>query len=276
MPLNNPPVNGKRGDRNSADSTPAGEEPRLIHLTETESTNKFLQMLSETESIASGSIVLADFQTAGRGQGGNSWESETGENLTFSILFRPADVPANRSFVLSETVALSVKYTLDRYIPDVSVKWPNDIYCKDGKIAGILIENIIQQGKIIQSVIGIGMNINQTKFCSHASNAVSIARITGEHCDRMAVLDDFRRICAAQSVRVDNRCFDSIHRDYLRAVYRKDGFHQYADKNGVFEACIENIEPSGHLILRRTDGSRSRYTFKEVACIIAGNDPEIR
>jgi BirA family biotin operon repressor/biotin-[acetyl-CoA-carboxylase] ligase len=171
--------------------------------------------------------------------------------------------------------SLSVKYTLDKYIPDVSVKWPNDIYCKDEKIAGILIENIIRQDKIVRSVIGIGININQTKFCSYVPNAVSIARITGEPCDRMAVLNDFRRICAAQSVRVDHLCFDSIHRDYLRTVYRREGFHTYADPNGIFEARIENIEPSGHLILERTDGSRSRYTFKEVACIAAGNEPKL-
>ncbi|MDR0750065.1 MAG: biotin--[acetyl-CoA-carboxylase] ligase, partial [Tannerellaceae bacterium] len=143
-----------------------GIEPRLIRLAQTESTNMYLQMLTETEEIPSGSVVLADFQTAGRGQTGNSWVSEAGRNLTFSILFRPIDVPANMTFVISEMVSLSVKYTLDKYIPDVCVKWPNDIYCKDEKLAGILIENVIMHGKIIQSVIGIGINIHQTEFCS--------------------------------------------------------------------------------------------------------------
>ena len=86
-------------------------EPRLIHLPETDSTNQFLQMLTKTEELPSGSIVLTDFQTAGRGQVGNSWESEAGKNLMFSILFHPVDVPANMPFVISEMVSLSVKYT---------------------------------------------------------------------------------------------------------------------------------------------------------------------
>jgi BirA family biotin operon repressor/biotin-[acetyl-CoA-carboxylase] ligase len=245
-----------------------GKGPRLIHLTETESTNEFLQRRTETEEIPSGSIVLADFQTAGRGQTGNSWESEAGKNLTFSILLRPIEVPANRPFVISEMVSLSVKYTLDKYIPDVSVKWPNDIYYQNKKIAGILIENAIMRGKISQSVMGIGININQTEFCSDIPNAISLARITGKLYDLMAVLDDFRRIYAKQRVRIDNLCFDSIHRDYLHAVYRKDGYFEYADENGIFEAEIKDIEPTGHLILERIDGVRSRYTFKEVAYII--------
>ncbi|MDR0430283.1 MAG: biotin--[acetyl-CoA-carboxylase] ligase [Tannerellaceae bacterium] len=245
-----------------------GKEPRLIHLAETESTNKFLQMLTETEEIPSGSMVLADFQTAGRGQIGNSWESEAGKNLTFSVLFRPIEVPANMPFVISEMVSLSVKHTLDKYIPDVSVKWPNDIYCKNEKIAGILIENTIMQGQISQSVIGIGININQTEFCNDIPNAVSLIRITGESYDRMAVMENFRQIYTEQSVRVDNLCFDSIHRDYLHAIYRKDGYHKYEDEKGIFEAGIEDIEPTGHLILERIDGSRSRYAFKEVTYII--------
>ena len=244
------------------------KEPRLIHLPETESTNKFLQMITETEKIPSGSIVLADFQTAGRGQNGNSWESEAGKNLTFSLLFRPTDVPANRPFVISEIVSLSVKYTLDKYIPDITVKWPNDIYCKDRKITGILIENVLRQNRIVQSVIGIGINVNQAKFRSEAPNPVSMAQITGKSYDMAAMMEDFRQIFAKQSERVDNLCFDSVHQDYLHTIYRKEGYYKYTDKDGVFEAKIKDIEPTGHLILERTDGSRSRYAFKEVAYII--------
>lgn len=247
---------------------PQNLEPRLIHLPETDSTNKFLQMLTETEELPSGSIVLTDFQTAGRGQIGNSWESEAGKNLTFSILFHPVDIPAYMPFVISEMVSLSVKYTLDKYIPDITVKWPNDIYYKDRKITGILIENAIIQSKISQSIIGIGMNVNQTKFCSNAPNPVSIAQITGKPYDLKNIMEDFRQIFTEQSARINNLCFDSIHRDYIRAAYRKEGFYKYADKDGLFEAKIEDIEPSGHLILERINGFRSRYAFKEVTYIM--------
>jgi BirA family biotin operon repressor/biotin-[acetyl-CoA-carboxylase] ligase len=226
-----------------------------------------MQVISGTEEIPSGSIVLADYQTAGRGQTGNSWESEAGQNLTFSVLFRPVNVPANRSFVISEMASLSVKYTLDEYIPDISVKWPNDIYCKDGKITGILIENTILQGKISQSVIGIGINVNQTKFGADMPNPVSMAQAAGTVFDRMTVMEKFRQIFTEQSERLDNMHCDAIHKDYLNAVYRRNGVHKYSDDKGIFEAGIYDIEPDGHLVLERTDGSRSRYAFKEVTCM---------
>jgi BirA family biotin operon repressor/biotin-[acetyl-CoA-carboxylase] ligase len=242
------------------------KEPQFIHLSETDSTNKFLQRLSETEEMPSGSIVLADCQTAGRGQTGNSWESEAGRNLTFSVLFRPANLPANRPFVISEIASLSVKYTLDKYIPDVSVKWPNDIYCKDGKITGILIENTILRDKISRSIIGIGLNVNQTKFSANMPNPVSMAQVAGTVFDRMAVMAEFRQIFAEQSERLDSMSYDAIHYDYLDAAYRKNGFHKYSDDKEVFEAMIYDIEPDGHLVLERMDGSRSKYAFKEVTC----------
>jgi BirA family biotin operon repressor/biotin-[acetyl-CoA-carboxylase] ligase len=225
-------------------------------------------MISETEDIPSGSIVLADYQTEGRGQTGNSWESESGQNLMFSVLFRPVNIPANMPFVISETASLSVKYTLDKYISDISVKWPNDIYYKDMKISGILIENTITRSKISKSIIGIGVNVNQRTFGPNIPNPVSMAQATGCIFDRMAVLEDFRHIFAGQSERLNRDCYDSIHNDYLNAVYRKAGYCKYACGREIFRAKIYDIEPDGHLILERTDGVRSRYAFKEVTYVI--------
>ena len=241
------------------------EKPRLFHVAKADSTNNvLLQMISENEDLLSGSIVLADFQTAGRGQRGNSWESEAGKNLTFSILLHPFDVPANMPFVISEMVSLSIKYTLDKYIPEVSVKWPNDIYYKDKKIAGILIENTILQGKISQSIIGIGLNVNQTEYHSNAPNPVSMAQITSHTFDVMAIIEELQQIFTIQSERINNKHFDLIHEEYLNSIYRKEGYHRYRDDGGVFEAIIHDIEPTGHLVLKQIDGTLSRYAFKEV------------
>ena len=242
--------------------------PRLIHLNETDSTNKALALIYENEGLPSGSIVRADFQTAGRGQRGNSWESEAGKNLMFSILFNTSDVPANMPFVISEMSSLSVKYMLDKYIPGISVKWPNDIYHKDEKIAGILIENTITQGKISQSIIGIGINVNQTIFYSDAPNPVSMAQITGFSLNLMTIMEEFRRIFTVQSERIKNKDFDLIHKDYLNCIYRKEGLYKYRDTDNVFEASIHDIEPSGHLVLKRMDGTLSRYAFKEVSYVL--------
>ena len=244
------------------------KQPHFIHLSKTDSTNKALKSIFEIEELPSGSIVLADFQTAGRGQRNNTWESEAEKNLTFSILLRPSDVQANMPFVISEIASLSVKYTLDKYISDISVKWPNDIYCKDKKIVGMLIENSILQGKISHSIIGIGINVNQTEFHSNAPNPISMAQIAGCQFDLMNIMEDFRIIFMQQSERLYNKKFDSIHEDYLNSAYRRDGFHKYRDAAGVFEAAIHDIEPTGHLVLKRTDSTYSRYAFKEVSYVL--------
>ena len=267
------------------------EEPKLFHYTKVDSTNKAIKMISENEELPTGSIVTADFQTAGRGQAGNSWESEAGKNLIFSIFFKPSCIPANLAFVISEMISLCVKRTLDKYISDVTVKWPNDIYYKDKKIAGILIENSIQQGKISQSVAGIGINVNQTEFLSNALNPVSMALITSQSYEIISILEDFRLIFTEQSELINKRgdinnndfnypdntgifCeagnpyFETIHNDYINSAYCKEGYHKYRDDSGLFDAAIHDIEPTGYLILKRTDGSLSRYAFKEVSFVM--------
>ena len=244
------------------------EHPRLIHLMETDSTSKSLKTISEKEELPSGSIVIADFQTAGRGQRDNTWESEAGKNLTFSILFRPMDLPANMPFVISKMVSLSVKYMLDKYISGITVKWPNDIYYEDKKIVGTLIENTILQGKISQSIIGIGININQTEFRSNAPNPVSMSQIIDKSLDLMTIMEEFREIFMKQSERINKKQFDSIHNEYLSSLYRKEGYHQYRDADGIFEAAIHDIEPTGYIVLKRANNAYSRYAFKEVSFVI--------
>ena len=155
------------------------ETPRIIRLDETNSTNNYLRELLAGDALPEGSLVIADFQTAGKGQVGNSWESEARKNLMFSLLLYPDFLPANRQFLISQIASLSVKETLDGYIDSVTVKWPNDIYWKDRKICGMLIENDLSGQHLYCSVIGIGLNINQEVFRSNAPNPVSLTQITG-------------------------------------------------------------------------------------------------
>jgi BirA family biotin operon repressor/biotin-[acetyl-CoA-carboxylase] ligase len=236
----------------------------ILGITEAGSTNSYLAEELGKKELPSGFILYTEIQTNGRGQGSNSWESEPYKNLIFSVLFRPTNLLARSIFTISEMVSLCVKYTLDKYIPDVSVKWPNDIYYKDKKIAGILIENSLVYTMIDYSIIGIGININQRQFLSDAPNPVSLSQITGLIYEKMDILYEFRELFAAQSERLNNGHLDSIHQDYLDVIYRKNGYHNYRDANGVFEAVIHDIEPSGHLILKRANGRLSRYAFKEV------------
>ena len=167
------------------------ESPRILRVAETTSTNSLLRELVIKESLLEGSVVVADFQTAGRGQIGNVWESEAGKNLMFSTVLYPTCIPANRQFLISQIAALSVKETLDLYTDHVTVKWPNDIYWKDKKICGMLIENDLSGHNLYCSIIGIGINLNQAVFRGDAPNPVSLFQIIGKEVDREEVLDRF-------------------------------------------------------------------------------------
>jgi biotin-(acetyl-CoA carboxylase) ligase len=146
----------------------------LVALDETASTNQYLSQLCNQlqESVAELTTVTAEFQTAGKGQRGNTWEAEEGKNLLFSFVLYPSFLEARRQFILSQIVSLAIKEELSRWSDEITIKWPNDIYWKDKKICGILIENDLSGHHIRRSIAGIGININQEVFNSDAPNPV--------------------------------------------------------------------------------------------------------
>lgn len=241
--------------------------PRIIYLDEVSSTNSHLRGLIGHKELPEGSVVVAGFQTAGRGQIGNVWESEAGQNLTFSMVLYPDCIPANHQFLISQIAALSVKETLDAYVDGVTVKWPNDIYWNDRKICGMLIENDLSGWSLYCSVIGIGLNLNQDTFRGDAPNPVSLRQITGKEYDWNEVLKRFLSIMYNKYLLLLQEKYDEIRTAYHAALYRRDGLHLYKDDNGEFEASIDTIEPTGHLLLRLPDGAIRRYAFKEVSYV---------
>ncbi|MDR2764579.1 MAG: biotin--[acetyl-CoA-carboxylase] ligase [Tannerella sp.] len=244
-------------------STTDFEFPPVIYLEETDSTNREMRTRAAGE-LTSESVVMAGFQTAGRGQSGASWESEAGRNLTCSLLYCPVQLSAAQSFVLAEMAALSVKHILDRHVLAVTVKWPNDLYWMSGKVGGILIENEIDGDRITRSIIGIGLNLNQKSFHSDAPNPLSLSQITGLRYDPKDMLKQLRVEFHQLVELLESDGQEKIHREYVKAQYRKNGFYLYEDAGGRFEARLREIEPSGHLLLERRDGAVSRYAFKEV------------
>ena len=160
--------------------------------------------------------------------------------------------------------ALSVKYTLDKYVPDILIKWPNDIYYQNKKISGILIENEIAEAHITRSIIGIGINLNQTDFTSDAPNPVSLSMITGCPYDIETILNQLHVNFISIVSEFETGGFDRLHPKYCASLYRRDGFHTYKDAKASFEARIHAVELSGHIILERRDGMLSRYGFKEI------------
>ena len=213
-------------------------------------------------------MVVTDFQTAGKGQVGNSWESEAGMNLMFSLLLYPDFIPANRQFLISQIASLSVKETLDAYTDFIQVKWPNDIYWKDRKICGMLIENDLSGQLLYCSIIGIGLNLNQSLFRSNAPNPISLTQITGKKYDREEVLNRFLRIFFQYYCLLLQEKEEEVRTAYMQALYHGEGYHRYRDGQGQFEARIQAIEPTGHLILQLRDGEQRRYAFKEVTTLV--------
>ena len=162
-------------------------ETKMIRMQEVDSTNSFLKNLKTYDADAL-TVAVADHQTAGRGQGTHTWESEPGKNLLFSLLTCPTWVPVRQQFLLSEAGALAVKDALDTYTDGITLKWPNDVYWNDKKISGTLIETSIDSKGIKRCIFGIGININQMEFRSDAPNPVSLAQILGHEVDREEVL----------------------------------------------------------------------------------------
>ena len=236
-------------------------EWKIVHIDETDSTNRWLKSHQLIAKSQESMVVWTDYQTAGKGQGTNSWESERGKNLLFSIFYHPEAIPANRQFVISMAISLAIADALGEQIGDVSIKWPNDIYWRNGKIGGILIENRLSGQIIRDSIIGVGINVNQQHFHSDAPNPVSLWQIHGQETDREALLHE-----------ILDRFSLYIHKEikerYKAILYRRKGFHPYSDKEGTFMATFVDVEDDGHLLLSDESGKERRYVFKEVQYII--------
>lgn len=239
--------------------------PEPIFLSETNSTNSYLDELCNKTSVAELTSVYTDFQTAGRGQRGNSWESEAGANLLFSFVLYPDFLEARKQFLLSQITALALQEVLSQYTDEIRIKWPNDIYWKDKKICGTLIENDLTGIHISRSISGTGVNLNQESFLSDAPNPVSLFQITGRRYDRKEILDEFMERAAYYYSLLKNGNAELISSRYQAVLYRKEGFYAYKDKDGSFRARICGIEPSGALILEDESGKRREYMFKEVS-----------
>jgi BirA family biotin operon repressor/biotin-[acetyl-CoA-carboxylase] ligase len=242
----------------------------IIHLAEIGSTNTYLR--ENIHTIEAPAFIYADIQNAGRGQRGNTWLSEPYANLLFSALWKPANLPANKQFSLSEAVALSIVEALASLHVTASVKWPNDIYVDDRKICGILIENALMGTSLEHSIIGAGINLNQRSFPASLPNPVSVHQITGVDTDIDAFISTLLGIMTTklQSIETEDDRTE-LHHQYMRTLWRGDGTaHPFRNPvtGETFLATIIDVEPMGHLRLRTTDGSDLRYAFKEVEFVL--------
>jgi len=236
----------------------------IIRVEMVNSTNSYLKELARNRILDEGTVVVARNQTAGKGQRGNSWESEPGKNITCSILLYPSFLPIQRFFLFSEAIGLGIKETLDAYTDGITVKWANDIYYQEKKIAGILIENELTGNAYTSSVVGIGLNINQERFFSAAPNPVSLKQITGKDWDTETLLKEMigNILYRYEQLKAGNT--ETIARMYHDSLYRKTGFHRFEDEAGIFSARIDRVSDAGLLYLITETNEERNYAFKNV------------
>ena len=215
-----------------------------------------------------GTVIYTNYQSAGRGHGGNKWESEENKNLLISIVLYPSMIRPPDQFLLSMSLSLGICDFLEHYTGSISIKWPNDIYVKNDKIAGILIENSVMGDLIEHSIAGIGININQEKFISDAPNPVSLKMLTGRQHD---LHDCLIRLTADLGKRYQNLVtgdIEPIKSDYLKYLYRNHIWSKYRDREGIFSGRILNVSNTGELVIERENGPVNAYSFKEVEFVV--------
>lgn len=222
------------------------------------------------------SVFAALYQTAGRGQRGNKWHSATGENLTFSIALRfgnslTGNVRAMDQFIITEVAALAVADFLTDKGADVRIKWPNDIYVRDRKICGMLIENSLRGDEVATSIVGIGINLNQKDFPAELANPTSLAIATGKEIGPKEALEDFLPFFLMRlemSLTTEGRA--EMRNDYLDILYRKDKPFPYRDNvtGEEFTGTIKGISDIGELLAEMPDKSIKSFSFKEIGYII--------
>lgn len=236
-----------------------------IHLNRVNSTNKYANDMVSKSKPMEGIVISAAFQYEGRGQIGRFWESEEGKNITCSTILRPSFLEARDQFQLNIAISLAISEVIQYFITtkDVHIKWPNDIYVEDRKIAGILIQNTLK-GKIIDTtIVGTGININQTVFSADIPNPTSLAIELG----REIALDEvYERLFLAL-----NHYYHRLkHRDnafidtYLEQLYRKDIVSSFILEDGThLTGVIKGVDPTGQLIVS-ANGQENRYGFREL------------
>ncbi len=242
---------------------------KIIEISSVDSTNNYASEMLKKQKLAEGSIIWAQCQFQGRGQKGNIWSSEDYKNITCSIVISPEFLPIDKQFFLSVLTSVSILEFLKKKInSNLSIKWPNDIYYKNLKLGGILIENIIFGSSIRNSIIGIGLNINQKDFPKEVPNPVSVFNITNKEYNIKNLLEELLDIFFYYYKKLKKGDTLQLKDLYMKNIYRFGKIEKYKDKDGLFSGKIINVLDSGELVINDETENQRLYFFKEVEFII--------
>ncbi|GAB4144359.1 MAG: biotin--[acetyl-CoA-carboxylase] ligase [Bacteroidia bacterium] len=238
---------------------------RQFRLQEVDSTNTFALDLLKMNAVHEGAVIIAEKQTSGRGQRGNSWVAEAGKNLTVSYVLKPSFLSPAAQFDLNRFVSLAVTDVLNELLPGftICIKWPNDILISGKKICGILIENTISGRQISGSVAGIGLNINQEFFGENAINAVSLKMISGKEFDRESILQRLHHAMEARYIQLRSGNTEQLRTQYENKLFRKGEPTQFSDGHHEFTGTPEYVTPEGLLVVT-VNGAIRFFAFKEI------------
>ncbi|WP_142785453.1 biotin--[acetyl-CoA-carboxylase] ligase [Changchengzhania lutea] len=238
---------------------------RTIKLNAIDSTNSYLRNLLMHNVIEDYTTVTAKSQTAGRGQMGTVWDAQASKNLTFSVYKRTDELPLEYPFYISIVTALALVKTLRFFsISRLSIKWPNDILSEDKKICGILIENVIKNNSINASIIGVGLNVNQTEFIN-LPKALSLKMASGKIFDLDEVLNNILKNLKYYFELLKQEQYDILKNDYESYLFRKDKPSTFKDAEGsIFSGYIKHVSNNGNLQILLEDNIVKEYDLKEI------------
>ncbi len=237
----------------------------LLHIGSIDSTNSYAKNLCSKTTPIDGTVIITDNQTAGRGLGKNKWLSNPGENLTFSIIYNSSFIRAEDQFNLSMAVAIGVLTALPNLkAEDYKLKWPNDIYYGDRKLGGILIENTIVGANLKQSIVGIGLNVNQVDFSDDLPNPISLKMITGENYDLFNLLSVTCCSIEACYLKLKNDLTEELKQQYLAVLYRKDMEVDFESDGVKQRGVILGVDKYGRIIME-SKGRECSLTHDQIS-----------
>ncbi len=237
---------------------------KIIYCEKVSSTSVEAAEMIAANSAPGGTVIYAGVQTSGKGQRGNTWISEAGKNLTLSVILYPDFLEAARQFMVSKVISLAISELLDQYSDSISIKWPNDIYHKDDKIAGILIEYSLVGNKIQSCIAGAGININQVNFPPGLPNPVSLKIINKHDYDTVELLSYFCRICDKWYSRLTGGSFEEINKQYQERLYRLNKTSDFMIHGRTVRGTIQGVDNYGRIIIMKDDGNTGIYGFNEI------------
>ena len=240
---------------------------KQIMLDEVDSTNTKMFSILQHGALPEGTVVRADYQSGGKGQGQNTWHSEYGKNLLTSFLFRPDFISAAEIFIWNKAVALAIYDAIQLFAGNserLKIKWPNDIYVDNCKLGGLLIENTIAGTTVRQSIVGIGINVNQTEFPNEIPNAISLTQVLGANVELASVFNEVANGLERRYLQCKRKDFEKLKSEYQEQLYRFNKKSWFESEGRNFPGTITGVNRNGQLEVQLEDGNNRAFELKQI------------